>query len=130
MPAKYAFVSFEKSTDLCKLVLELVPEIIYNQRCVNRFFGNFLENVERCYMLTRIHLILNGVDRPVICDPEKDKLSSVIRRMGLTGTKVGCGIGVCGACSVILNGEVVRSCARRMKSIPEFSEITDRKSVV
>ena len=75
-------------------------------------------------MLTRIHLTLNGVDRPVICDPEKDKLSSVIRRMGLTGTKVGCGIGVCGACSVIVNGEVVRSCTRKMKSIPEFSEIT------
>ena len=31
-----------------------------------------------------------------ICDPAKDTLADVIRRLGLTGTKVGCGIGVCG----------------------------------
>ena len=50
----------------------------------------------------RVHLIINGVDRPVVCDPQKDTLATVIRRLGLTGTKVGCGIGVCGACTVIL----------------------------
>lgn len=74
--------------------------------------------------LSRIRLIINGVERPVLCDPEKDTLAVVLRRMGLTGTKVGCGIGVCGACSVILNGEVIRSCNRRMKNIKELSEIT------
>jgi aldehyde oxidoreductase len=74
--------------------------------------------------LTRMSLTINGVERPVVCDPEKDSLAIAIRRMGLTGTKIGCGTGVCGACSVILNGKVVRSCARKMKSIPEFSEIT------
>ncbi|MCL1834875.1 MAG: molybdopterin-dependent oxidoreductase [Oscillospiraceae bacterium] len=75
-------------------------------------------------MLKRLILTLNGVERPVICDPEKDSLATVIRRMGLTGTKVGCGTGVCGACSLILNGDVIRSCTRRMKNVPEFSEIT------
>ncbi len=44
--------------------------------------------------------------------------------MGLTGVKVGCGTGVCGACSVILNGEVVRACTKKMKRVAEFSEIT------
>ena len=73
--------------------------------------------------LTRLTLIINGVERPVVCDPEKDSCA-VIRRMGLTGTKIGCGTGVCGACSVILNGKVVRSCTKKMKSVPEFSEIT------
>jgi aldehyde oxidoreductase len=68
-------------------------------------------------------LTINGVDRPVICDPEKDTLAVVLRRMGLTGTKIGCGTGVCGACSVILNGEVIRSCIRKMKNVPEFSSI-------
>ncbi|MBR5262040.1 MAG: 2Fe-2S iron-sulfur cluster binding domain-containing protein [Oscillospiraceae bacterium] len=55
--------------------------------------------------LTRVKLIVNGVERPVLCDLQKDTLATAIRRLGLTGTKVGCGIGVCGACSVILNGE-------------------------
>ena len=74
--------------------------------------------------LTRVKLIVNGVERPVLCDLSKDTLATAIRRLGLTGTKVGCGIGVCGACSVILNGEVVRSCTKKMKNIPEYSEIT------
>ncbi|MGE4541954.1 MAG: 2Fe-2S iron-sulfur cluster-binding protein, partial [Bacteroidales bacterium] len=55
-------------------------------------------------MIQRINLTLNGVPRPVLCDPDQDSLASVLRRMGLTGTKIGCGTGVCGACSVILNG--------------------------
>jgi len=75
-------------------------------------------------MPIRMTLELNGVARAVICDPEKDTLSSVLRRMGLTGTKVGCGTGVCGACSVLLNGEVIRSCNRKMKAVPEYSKIT------
>jgi aldehyde oxidoreductase len=74
--------------------------------------------------LTRLTLNINGVDRPVLCDPENDNLAVAIRRLGLTGTKIGCGTGVCGACSIILNGKVVRSCTKKMKSVPEFSEIT------
>jgi aldehyde oxidoreductase len=69
-------------------------------------------------------LRINGVDRFVLCDPEEDTLAEVLRRMGLTGVKVGCGTGVCGACSIILNGEVVRSCTKKMKRVPEFSEVT------
>ena len=74
--------------------------------------------------LARVSLTINGVERHVVCDPEKDSLAAVLRRMGLTGVKIGCGTGVCGACSVILNGEVVRSCTKKMKRVPEFSEIT------
>ncbi len=74
-------------------------------------------------MVTRLNLTINGVPRPVICDLEKDNLAVVLRRMGLTGTKIGCGTGVCGACSIILNGEVIRSCTKKMKNVPEYSEI-------
>ncbi|MCE5253135.1 MAG: 2Fe-2S iron-sulfur cluster-binding protein, partial [Actinomycetia bacterium] len=73
--------------------------------------------------LARMCFKINGVERFVLCDPEKDSLAVVLRRMGLTGVKVGCGAGVCGACSVLLNGEVVRSCSKKMKRVPEFSEI-------
>ena len=55
--------------------------------------------------LKKMTLKINGADRMFICDPEKDTLADVVRRLGLTGTKVGCGTGVCGACSVIPNGK-------------------------
>ncbi|MBR2831669.1 MAG: molybdopterin-dependent oxidoreductase [Oscillospiraceae bacterium] len=74
--------------------------------------------------LARVTLVINGVERFVLCDPQKDTLAVALRRLGLTGTKIGCGIGVCGACSVILNGEVVRACTKKMKSIEPYSEIT------
>lgn len=53
---------------------------------------------------------LNG--KPVSVDAHEDEpLLWVIRQqLGLTGTKFGCGEGYCGACTVILNGEAVRSC--------------------
>ena len=73
--------------------------------------------------LSRKVLTINGVERAVVYNPEKDSLAVVLRRMGLTGTKIGCGTGVCGACSVILDGKVIRSCTRRMKSVPEYSNI-------
>ncbi len=72
----------------------------------------------------RLCLIINGADRYVVCDPERDSLADLLRRLGLTGTKIGCGIGVCGACSVILNGEVVLSCRKKMKNIQDFSTVT------
>ncbi len=74
-------------------------------------------------MVTRQIFIVNGVERPVVCDPDKDSLATVLRRLGLTGVKVGCGTGVCGACSILLNGEVIRSCMKKIKAVPEYSEI-------
>ena len=41
--------------------------------------------------LQRIRLEINGVERPVVFDPDKDKLSTVLRRMGLTGVKYSVG---------------------------------------
>ncbi|MGI6731837.1 MAG: molybdopterin-dependent aldehyde oxidoreductase [Anaerovoracaceae bacterium] len=73
--------------------------------------------------LRKMILNINGADRMFICDPERDTLASVIRRLGLTGTKVGCGTGVCGSCSVILNGKVVRSCTRKIRTIEEYSKV-------
>ena len=73
--------------------------------------------------LKKMWLKINGANRMIVCDPENDTLAEYLRRLGLTGTKVGCNIGVCGACSVLLDGKVVRSCTRKMKNIPEWSEI-------
>lgn len=74
--------------------------------------------------LRKMTLNINGADRMFICDPEKDTLAAVVRRLGLTGAKIGCGTGVCGSCSVILNGKVTRSCTKKMKTIDEYSTVT------
>lgn len=74
-------------------------------------------------------LNINGADRMFICDPQKDTLATVIRRLGLTGTKVGCGTGMCGACSVILNGKVIRSCSKKINTVDEYSKITTIEGV-
>ena len=74
--------------------------------------------------LRKMFLNINGVDRVFMCDPENDKLSDVLRRIGLTGVKVGCGTSVCGSCSVILDGKVIRSCTRKITSVPEYAKIT------
>ena len=69
-------------------------------------------------------LTVNGTPTTVVCEPSQ-KLSDVLRgQLGLTGTKVACGQGQCGSCSVILNGKVVRSCTTTMKRVPVESEIT------
>ena len=69
-------------------------------------------------------LNINGVPTIVMCELS-EKLSDVLRgQLGLTGTKVACGQGQCGSCSVILNGKVVRSCTTTMKRVPAESEIT------
>ena len=74
--------------------------------------------------LKKMTLNINGADRMFICDPEKDTLADVLRRLGLTGTKIGCGYGVCGACSVILDGKVIRSCTRKIAKVEEYSKVT------
>jgi len=69
-------------------------------------------------------LNINGVVRTVIA-AQDDKLAEVIReQLLLTGTKIGCGQGQCGACNVILNGKLVRSCVTKMSKVPDDSIIT------
>ncbi|HTX73416.1 MAG TPA: 2Fe-2S iron-sulfur cluster-binding protein, partial [Rectinemataceae bacterium] len=73
--------------------------------------------------LRKMWLNINGVNRMFMCDPAKDTLATVLRRMGLTGTKVGCEKGVCGACTVILDGELIRSCVRKISAVPEYAKV-------
>jgi carbon-monoxide dehydrogenase small subunit len=58
----------------------------------------------------KITLEVNGETRTVECSPWKRLLDVLREDVRLTGTKEGCGEGECGACSVMLDGEVVNSC--------------------
>jgi len=55
-------------------------------------------------------LTINGTRRPVDADPSRSLLSVLRDDFGLTGAKYGCGEGQCGACTVLLDGQPVRSC--------------------
>ena len=75
------------------------------------------------------NFFVNGVERNLFVDSEA-VLSTVLReQLGLTGTKVGCGEGQCGACSVIMDGKVVRSCITKMKRVPEGAQVTTIEGV-
>jgi aerobic-type carbon monoxide dehydrogenase small subunit (CoxS/CutS family) len=57
-----------------------------------------------------ITLKVNGKSYPLDVEPEMPLLWALRNEVGLTGTKYGCGIAQCGACTVMLDGKPVRSC--------------------
>jgi aldehyde oxidoreductase len=74
-------------------------------------------------MLKKV-LVINGLPRTLIVDPEASLASVLREQLLLTGCKVGCNQGQCGSCSIIVNGEVVRSCVLKMKKVDDESAIT------
>ncbi len=61
-------------------------------------------------MKKEITLIVNGEEHQILVEPHRLLLHALRDEIGLTGTKEGCSIGVCGACSVIVDGRLVSSC--------------------
>ena len=57
-----------------------------------------------------ITLLVNGRTREVGADPETPLLYALRNDLGLVGTRYGCGLGQCGACTVIIDGKPVQSC--------------------
>lgn len=58
-----------------------------------------------------IRFTLNGKKTELLTDPSQTLLWVLRNNLGLTGTKYGCGSGFCGACTVLVNNETVRSCS-------------------
>jgi isoquinoline 1-oxidoreductase alpha subunit len=64
-----------------------------------------------------IELNVNGRTVAVDADPDTPLLWALRDHLGLTGTKFGCGIGACGACTVHVNGQAMRSCGTPVSAI-------------
>src|SRR5262249_17468886 len=68
-------------------------------------------------------LNINGRTRDVQVEADTPLLWVIREQVGLTGTKYGCGVAQCGACSVHINGEVMRSCSIRVGDVKATDKI-------
>ncbi|MGA9549975.1 MAG: (2Fe-2S)-binding protein [Rhodomicrobium sp.] len=66
---------------------------------------------------------VNGKSMDVVADGATPLLWVLREELGLTGTKYGCGIGQCGACTVHINGAAVRSCMLALASVESLDNI-------
>jgi aerobic-type carbon monoxide dehydrogenase small subunit (CoxS/CutS family) len=66
--------------------------------------------------MATISFTINGVQRSIDAPPDMPLLWVLRDKLGLTGTKFGCGEGLCGACTVHVDGAAVRSCSTTAQS--------------
>jgi len=71
-----------------------------------------------------IRFVLNGKKTEILVDPANTLLWVLRNRFDLTGTKYGCGMGFCGACTVIIDNEAVRSCSLPVGDVAGKNVIT------
>jgi len=75
-------------------------------------------------METKINFTLNGKKTEIVVDPSETLLWVLRNRFELTGTKYGCGSGYCGACTVLIENEAVRSCTLKAGEVAGKKVIT------
>ena len=71
-----------------------------------------------------IELTVNGTRHSVEAEPDTPLLWVLRDALGLTGTKYGCGIGLCGCCTVLLDGRIMRSCSLPVSAVGDRSIVT------
>ncbi len=74
--------------------------------------------------MSLLSLKVNGKTHSVDVDPTTPLLYVLSDDLGLRGPKFGCGLGQCGACTVIVKGETVRSCRRAVESVQGLDIVT------
>lgn len=73
--------------------------------------------------MTAFTLLINGQSHSIDVDPDTPLLWAIRDGVGLTGTKYGCGVAQCGACTVHINGQTLRSCSLPVSAVGD-AEIT------
>ena len=71
-----------------------------------------------------IDVEVNGVQQSLAVEPDTPLLWVLREQLALTGTKFGCGLGVCGACTVHVDGQPVRSCSLPVQEVQGKSVVT------
>ena len=71
-----------------------------------------------------VNVQINGQERTFGRDPSMPLLWFLRDELGLTGTKFGCGVALCGACTVHINGEAVRACTTPMSDVAGKKVVT------
>jgi isoquinoline 1-oxidoreductase subunit alpha len=71
-----------------------------------------------------ITLVVNGIPHTVDVEPDTPLLWVLRDSLRLTGTKYGCGIAQCGACTVMMDGQAIRSCSYPIASVADKSITT------
>lgn len=71
-----------------------------------------------------MQLTVNGNVYEVAEEPDRPLLWVLRDELGLTGTKFGCGVGICGICEVLMDGQIIRSCITSLSSSKDKSIVT------
>jgi isoquinoline 1-oxidoreductase subunit alpha len=74
-----------------------------------------------------VEILVNGIGRTLpddLAEPEMPLLWALRELLGLTGTKFGCGVAACGACTVHVDGRAVRSCVTPLASVRDRKVVT------
>ena len=69
--------------------------------------------------MSKIHFRINGAETEIDADPDTPLLTILRGPLGLTGSHFGCGVGECGACTVLLNDHAINSCDTPLWSVAD-----------
>jgi aerobic-type carbon monoxide dehydrogenase small subunit (CoxS/CutS family) len=85
-------------------------EQLHNDDTLNEYLLNFTLGLGRRFIMHTLSLTINGEKVETLIDPGTTLQKFLHETLGMTGTKEGCGAGLCGCCTVMVEGKAVKSC--------------------